>query len=414
MLYGLMGGVVGLVIGAAIAALLTLRRRSRDQARLEDLAARLTRADASLEAEREKNTWTEERRKQLENTFKALASEELEARAKSLNTTAKEQLVGVVDPLKTELGKLDRHVRLLESKREGAYAELGTQIKLLHTLQESLKEQTTTLAQALRAPTVRGRWGEVQLRRLTELAGMQNHVDFDEQASGDSGRPDMIVHLPQGGVLPIDSKVSLGAFLEAMEADDEKTRKQRLIAHAKTVRARVTELSKKAYWEQFKEEAPEVVVMFVPIEASLGAAFQHDAALFEYAIDNRVLVASPVLLFALLKTVAHGWQQHQIAENAAHIAEHGKNLYDRVLKFVDLFSGVGKCIDSSAKKYNEAVGSLEGRLLPATRRFRDMIASAKDVESPAQIERQTRAVSLPEDELAEIKGHGEDESTEDN
>jgi DNA recombination protein RmuC len=375
---------------------------------MEDLTVRLARADASLEAEREKNAWTEESKRQLENTFKALAGEELEARANSLKTTAKEQLEGVVDPLKNELGKLDEHVRLLESKREGAYSQLNTQINLLRTLQESLKEQTTTLAQALRAPTVRGRWGEVQLRRLAELAGMLDHVDFDEQASGDSGRPDMIVRLPQGGVLPIDSKVSLGAFLEAMEADDEETRKRGLIAHSKAVRARVTELSKKAYWEQFGEDTPEVVVMFVPVEASLGAAFQHDPSLFEYAFDNRVLVVSPVLLFALLKTVAHGWQQHRIAENAAHIAEHGKNLYDRVLRFLDLFSGVGKSIESSVKKYNEAVGSLDGRLLPAARRFRDMIAASKDVESPERIERRTRALSLPEDELRDTQGRGED------
>ena len=239
-------------------------------------------------------------------------------------------------------------------------------------------------------------------------SGMLDHVDFDEQAAGDSGRPDMIVRLPQGGVLPIDSKVSLGAFLEAMEADEEEIRKKGLIAHSKAVRARVTELSKKAYWEQFKEETPEVVVMFVPVEASLGAAFQHDPSLFEYAFDNRVLVVSPVLLFALLKTVAHGWQQHRIAENAAHIAEHGKNLYDRVLRFLDLFSGVGKCIESSVKKYNEAVGSLDGRLLPAARRFRDMIAASKDIESPERIESRTRALSLPEEELREAERQRED------
>jgi DNA recombination protein RmuC len=399
MLYGFIGVVVGFVIGAAITAIFMLRRQSRDQAEIRNLTADLARAKASLEAEQEKNTWTKEHKEQLENTFKALASEELEARTISLKETAKEQLGGVVDPLKKELKNLDEHVRQLESKREGAYSELDTQIKMLHKLQGSLRDQTATLAQALRAPTVRGRWGEVQLRRLAELAGMQDHVDFDEQASGESGRPDMIVHLPQGGVLPIDSKVSLGDFLQAMEADDDEIRKQGLIAHAKAVRGRVKELSTKAYWEQFKEATPEVVVMFVPVEASLGAAFQHDPTLFEYAIDNRVLVVSPVLLFALLKTIAHGWQQHQITENAVHIAEHGKNLYDRVLKFLDFFSGVGRSIDSSVKRYNEALGSLENRLLPAARRFRDMIASPKDVESPDQIESQTRQLSVPEDEI---------------
>ena len=401
MLFGLIGIVVGLVIGAAITAVFMLRRQSGDQVKIKDLTVRLATSDATLRAEQEKNTWTDERQEQLENTFKALASDELEARTNSLKESAKEQLGGVVDPLKKELKNLDEHVRQLESKREGAYSELDTQIKMLHKLQGSLRDQTATLAQALRAPTVRGRWGEVQLRRLAELAGMQDHVDFDEQVSGESGRPDMIVHLPQGGVLPIDSKVSLGAFLQAMEADDEEIRKQGLIAHAKAVKGRVKELSTKAYWEQFKEDTPEVVVMFVPVEASLGAAFQHDPTLFEYAINNRVLVVSPVLLFALLKTIAHGWQQHQITENAVNIAKHGKDLYDRVLKFLEFFSGVGRYIDSSAKKYNEAVGSLENRLLPAARRFRDMIAASKEVESPDQIESQTRKLSLPEDERKE-------------
>lgn len=401
MQYGFIGAVIGFVIGAAVAAVLMLRRQSRDQAEMRNLAAELASAKASLDAEREKNAWTRERKEQLENAFKALASEELEARTNNLKETAKEQLGGIVDPLAKELKNLDEHVRQLESKREGAYSELDTQIKMLHKLQGSLRDQTATLAQALRAPTVRGRWGEVQLRRLAELAGMQDHVDFDEQVSGDSGRPDMIVHLPQGGVLPIDSKVSLGAFLQAMETDDDEMRKHGLAAHAKAVRGRVSELSTKAYWEQFKEETPEVVVMFVPVEASLGAAFQHDPSLFEYAINNRVLVASPVLLFALLKTIAHGWQQQQIAENAVHIAKHGKDLYDRVLKFLEFFSGVGRSIDTSVKKYNEALGSLENRLLPAARRFRDMIAEPKDVASPEQIERQTRQLSLPEDELIE-------------
>jgi DNA recombination protein RmuC len=401
MLFGFIGIIAGLIIGGAVAAGLMLRRQSRDRATIDDLNVRLARADALLEAEREKNAWTDERKQQLENTFKALAGEELAARTNNLKETAKEQLGGIVDPLQKELKSLDEHVRQLESKREGAYSELDTQIKLLHKLQGSLRDQTATLAQALRAPTVRGRWGEVQLRRLAELAGMQDHVDYDEQVSGDSGRPDMIVRLPQGGMLPIDSKVSLGDFLQAMETDDEEMRKRGLIAHAKAVRGRVSELSKKAYWEQFKEETPEVVVMFVPVEASLGAAFQHDPGLFEYAIDNRVLVVSPILLFALLKTIAHGWQQHRIAENAKHISKHGKDLYDRVLKFLDLFSGLGKSIDASARKYNEVVGSLESRLLPAARRFRDMIAETKDVDSPEQIERQTRQLSLPEEEVKE-------------
>lgn len=393
MVVGLVG-VAALVLGFALAWALSSRVRARLQHEAEALRVDIAEARALLEAEKQKTTWTDEAKQQLKDTFKALASDELLEKASQLKTDAKGELGGVVDPLKTELEKLDKYVRELEGKREGAYSEIGTQLTLLQTLQDSLKQQTTTLAQALRAPTVRGRWGEVQLRRIAELAGMQDHVDFDEQQSGESGRPDMIVRLPLGGLLPIDSKVSLGDFLQAMDTDDEESRKHGLVRHAKALRGRVRELSQKAYWEQFKEDTPEVVVMFVPIEASLGAAFQHDPELFEYALSNRVLVVSPVVLFALLKTVAHSWQQQQLAENAAQIAEQGKSLYDCVVRFVGHFTGVGASLQSSIKKYNEAVGTLEGRLLPASRRFRDMIVVSKEIDSPTQIDVQPRVPSL--------------------
>ena len=395
-------GIVAFVCGFAIAGALLWRSLSTTRDEAERLKIELAQSQASLQAEKEKAAWTDETRSQLRDAFKALASDELEAKSKQLKVTAKDELGGVVGPLKEELTKLDKHVRELEGKREGAYSKLGTQLTLLQTLQDSLKQQTTTLAEALRAPTVRGRWGEVQLRRLVELAGMEDHVDFVEQESGEVGRPDMTVRLPQGGILPIDSKVSLGDFLKAMETEDEQLRKQALLKHAQALRSRVRELSQKAYWDQFPK-TPEVVVMFVPVEASLGAAFQHDSELFEYAIDNKVLVSSPVVLFALLKAIAFGWQQQQIAENARQIADQGKTLYDRILKFVEYLSGMGKSLESCVMKYNEAIGSLEGRLLPAARRFIEMGVTAKKIDSPRHVELQPRSPSPAQEEDSETE-----------
>lgn len=346
-------------------------------------------ARARLRAEREKNVWTEDAREQFKNTFKVLATSELESRSGQLKTTAKEELGGVIAPLKEELAKLDRQVRELEAKREGAYSTLGAQLQGLHNLQDSLRQQTTTLAQALKSPTVRGRWGEIHLRRLVELSGMGRHVDFSEQESTDTGRPDMIIRLPEKGIVPVDSKVPLDAFLRAMETEDEDARRQLLAEHARAFRGRIRELAQRAYWEQF-ERIPEVVVMFVPVEASLSAAFQSDRDLFEYALQNKVLVSSPIALFALLRSIAFGWQQQQVAENAEQIAAQGKALYERVMTFVGHVSGVGKSLEASVRKYNEAVGSLDARVLPAARRLRELGVGNADIEPPDPVEAQPR------------------------
>lgn len=353
------------------------------------LVYRLAQADASLRAEREKNVWTENAKEQLQNAFRVLATSELESRSGQLKTTAKEELTGVIGPLKEELGKLDKQVRELEAKREGAYSTLGAQLQGLHNLQDALRQQTTTLTQALKSPTVRGRWGEIHLRRLVELSGMGRHVDFSEQETTDSGRPDMVIRLPEKGIVPVDSKVPLDAYLRAMETDDEDTRRQCMAEHAKAFRGRIRELAQRAYWEQF-ERIPEVVVMFVPVEASLSAAFQSDRDLFEYALQNKVLVTSPIAMFALLRAVAFGWQQQQVAENAQQIAAQGKSLYDRIATFVGHVSGMGKSLEASVKKYNEAVGSLDTRVLPAARRLRELGVGNADIEAPGAVEAQPR------------------------
>jgi len=353
------------------------------------LVYRLAQAEAMLRAEREKNLWTEDAKEQFKNTFRVLATDELESRSSQLKTTAKEELTGVIAPLKEELTKLDKQVRDLEAKREGAYSSLGAQLQGLHNLQDSLRQQTTTLAQALKSPTVRGRWGEIHLRRLVELSGMGRHVDFSEQETTDAGRPDMVIRLPEKGIVPVDSKVPLDAFLRAMDTEDEEARRQLMAEHARAFRGRIRELAQRAYWEQF-ERIPEVVVMFVPVEASLSAAFQSDRDLFEYALQNKVLVTSPIALFALLRSIAFGWQQQQVAENAEQIAAQGKALYERVATFVGHVAGMGKSLDASVKKYNEAVGSLDARVLPAARRLRELGVGNAEIDAPGPVEAQPR------------------------
>jgi len=390
MLEGVLIGVIAFFVGFVLAVMVYRKGRDAMRKTIEDLNIRVAAADASLRAEKEKNIWTQEAKEQFKNTFKVLATDELESKSNQLKTTAKEELTGVVGPLKEELTKLDKHVRELEAKREGAYSSLGTQLDGLHKLQDSLRQQTTTLAQALKAPTIRGRWGEIHLRRLVELCGMEKNVDFSEQESTQSGnRPDMVVRLPGRGIVPVDSKVPLDAFLKAMDSDNEDSRKEFLVQHAQAMRSRIRELSQRAYWDQF-ETAPEVVVMFVPVEASLSAAFQNDRDLFEYAFQNKVLVTSPIALFALLKAIAFGWQQQQVTENAAQIAAQGKTVYERVMMFVDHLAGVGKSLDSSVKKYNEAIGSLDGRVLPAARRLKELGVGTAEIETPAQVEVQPR------------------------
>jgi DNA recombination protein RmuC len=383
-------GVTASIVGFTIAGVVYGRRRDAMQKTIGDLNIRVADTEASLRAEKEKNVWTEAAKEQFKNAFKVLATDELESKSVQLKATAKDELTEVVGPLREELTKLDKHVRDLEAKREGAYSSIGTQLEGLHKLQDSLKQQTTTLAQALKAPTIRGRWGEIHLRRLVELCGMEKHVDFSEQESTLSGRPDMVVRLPEKGIVPVDSKVPLDAFLKAMETDNEELRKGFLAQHALAMRGRIRELAQRAYWDQF-DTTPEMVVMFVPVEASLSAAFQSDRDLFEYAFENKVLVTSPIALFALLKAIAFGWQQQQVAVNAAEIAAQGKTLYDRVVTFVGHLSGVGKALESGVKKYNDAIGSLEGRVLPAARRLRDLGVSNAELESPTSVELQPRS-----------------------
>lgn len=360
-----------------------------------ELKTRLAETGKAREADQEKLLWLERAQKQMSDAFEALASKALQSSSteflkhaqthveKLLETVKgdwgahKEQIGKLVEPISTSLQGLDKSVRELEAKREGAYQGLGEQLRQLADNHRSLQTSTDRLGQALRNPAVRGRWGELQLRRVAELAGMEKHVDFDEQVAGDEGRPDMIVHLPHHAVLPVDSKTPMDSYQKAVEANDDEARRTLLQEHAQAMRARVRELGTKRYWEQF-ERAPDLVVMFVPNEACLGAAFQADPDLFEAALKQHVVVASPFTLYALLRACAYGWQQQQIAENARLIAEQGRELYERLSVFLTHVQGIGKALKAAVEAHNKAVGSLEARLLPSAAKFQELAAIEKN------------------------------------
>jgi len=417
------GLAVGLVIGAVLAharaqartaALAAeLRAKTEELAPLETLRAdnerlriEAARGDSERAAAAERVQWVEKAQESLREAFTALASDALTSNAEQylarsrdqlaalLNQvrgdwgTHKEELKGLVAPLEKSLVALDGQIRTLEEKREGAYASIGEQIRTLGLAEAQLQTTTTTLAEAMKSSTARGRWGELQLRRVAELAGMEDHVDFDEQTVTDEGRPDMVVYLPDGGVLPVDAKASASAYLDAMQLDGD-ARRARLADHAKAMRLRIQDLAKKQYWAQFAR-APELVVMFVPIESALAAAFEEDPELLEYGLKQKILFASPITLLALLRTVAFGWNQLHITENARAIADQGRELYDRVINVLDPIGDIGKHLKKSVDAYNQAVASLEGRLLPAARRLKEQTASAKELPELEPIDRAPR------------------------
>ena len=346
---------------------------------------KLTAIEKESEAAGEKLQWSEAAQEQLKNSFTALAHDALKANSETLTTQARQDLQNLVKPLSENVTNLEKNVRQMEEKREGAYQGIREQLKTIGETHATLQRTTYSLTEAMKSPTVRGRWGELQLRRVVEMAGMVNHVSFDEQQSTDAGRPDMTIHLPNEGVVPIDSKVPMDAYMAAMGEGDERQRQEHLKAHAQAMRLRVRELSQKRYWDQF-DNSPDFVVMFVPNEGCLAAAFDLDKTLIDYAIGNKILPCAPVNLVALLKTVASAWQQRQVTENANRIAEEGKELYSRLNKFFEHLSAMGASIGKSVDAYNKAVGSLDRRLMPSAKRFQELGISETDVESPKQID----------------------------
>nr|BFE63344.1 DNA recombination protein RmuC [Dactylosporangium thailandense] len=371
--------IIGLLLGAALGWYVARSRSAVDLAKLE----------ATLQATREGEA-------RLEASLRSLT---LEARGQTQDAVA-----DAVTPLSEALLRYERRVAELERDRVGAYESLREQVRAMHEVSGELRTETRRLVSALRAPTVRGRWGEQQLRRIVEAAGMLEHCDFDEQVSAatDDGvvRPDLVVRLHGGRQVVVDAKAPLEAYLAALESPDEQTRTARLTQHAKHVRAHVEALSAKRYWSAF-EPAPEFVVLFVPADTFLDAALQHDPGLLDHAFARNVILATPATLVALLRTIAYAWRQDSLTTNALAVHQTGRELYARLSTMGDHLAKVGTSLSTAVTSYNRAVGSLEARVLVSARRLAELGASGDALPTPPQVEatpRQLQAPELVEDE----------------
>jgi len=440
MLIPLLAAAAGIALGAAVVWLILRERllaRERQalelEAQLQDARARLdalaqestrlqvgeaelrTRLDEERKAAQQKLAAFDDARQKLSDAFQALSGDALQSNNQAFLALARETLdkyqagakgelesrqiavQELVKPIAESLEKVDRELRALENKRIEAYAGLTTQVEQMAGAQLRLQAETANLVSALRAPQARGRWGEIQLQRVVEMAGMLEHCDFRQQesASTEDGllRPDLIVSLPNDKRVVVDAKVSLKAYLEALEAPDEAAKSAKLAEHARQVRAHITALAAKSYWAQF-QPAPEFVVMFLPGEVFFSAALEQDPSLIEFGVAERVILATPTTLIALLKAVAYGWKQENLAKNAQAICDLGRELHSRLATLAEHFGDLGKGLARAVEFYNKAVGSLESRVLVSARKFEELGAtSGRQIEDLEAIDHAPRALA---------------------
>jgi DNA recombination protein RmuC len=407
----LVGLLLGIIIGAAIGYLFARGRfaGADERARAAEERARVIERGAAERAALVDG--------QLAERFQALSAQALDAstarflevaegrlRAANANAVGEVELrraavEHLVEPLLATLARVEEQLRESDADRTRSHAALAEQVRFVQQSSEQLRTQTQALVTALRRPEARGRWGELQLRRVVELAGMSARCDFDEQvtvATPDGPlRPDMVVHLAGGKNIVVDSKVSLAAYLEAAEADAGDVRAARMDAHARHLREHVERLAGKAYWAALSP-SPEFVILFIPGEAFLAPALERDPGLLEYAISRKVHIATPTTLVSMLRTAQYAWQQAALAENARAVFDLGRQLYERIAGLGGHVDKLGRALAKAVSTYNQAVGSLESRVLPSARRLSELGVVDGELTAPAPVEETTRALSAPE------------------
>jgi len=397
--------LLGLVLGGLIAWLVSRHRRKQMQQSLNSLETRLKDQDA---LQRERDAAFEVATSRLATAFSAMANQSLKYNSENFLRLAEQNLAAhqekakrelgdreqaienLVKPIRESLQQSQQQIGELEKARSEAYGSIKSQLESMQGSQQLLAQETQNLVKALRRPEVRGRWGEITLRRLVELAGMVEHCDFQEQVHTVDDdkiiRPDMIVRMPDRRELVVDVKTPLDAYLEAVEAKDDAQRKLGLERHARNVREHIRKLASKAYWDQFSQ-SPEFVILFIPGDQFLSAALNEDPDLIETALSQQIILATPTSFVALLKAVAYGWRQLTLAENAEEIRQLAEDLYGRLAAFAGHMNKVGKQLASSVDNYNRAVGSLERKVLPGARKFVELgIRPKKEIEQVEPLE----------------------------